>query len=148
MNEKNLPKSQDEPLTDSTYGLPPELNEALQNIPEEKRNIIIREYHSVTMGMMRSEKTTEESIISKMTSKNMDTYMKDAGDNMRLTHKGKTQNRVFLFGLALIITILFIVVIVIFRDNPEFIEKIIMPAGGVLAGFAGGFGFGKSKRDE
>lgn len=35
-----------------------------------------------------------------------------------------------------------------FRDKPDVIEKIIFTAGGAFIGFLGGFGYGKSKKND
>lgn len=44
---------------------------------------------------------------------------------------------------------LFIIVIIIFlKDTPDVMEKIIYTAGGLIAGALGGYGFGKTKKDE
>jgi hypothetical protein len=138
VNEQNLPED--------SQG---DLAEALQNVPEEKRKLIINKMsHSFTMGMMRSEKSAEEILVSKMTSENIDTYLKNRDKETECSFKDRCQNRRFVIAIVVIAAILFAVVIFVFQDSPELVERIIFAIGGAIVGFAGGFGFGKTKRDE
>ena len=123
--------------------LPVEIDEVLREIPEEKRTLI-RERISVFM----SGQEPESAISRKMTPDHISTYLKDAGDDMRLSHRERSQSKWFIFIIGLFVFGLIGLVIMIFQDKPDLIEKIIFAVGGCAAGFIGGFGYGKSKREE
>jgi hypothetical membrane protein len=53
-----------------------------------------------------------------------------------------------LFALVLVIVGLIVTILVLFRNKPEMVEKILYAVGGLLAGAVGGYGYGKSKRSE
>jgi hypothetical protein len=148
MEKQNLPETANDSV-DLPFELPNDFEEVLKELPEEKRKIVIRRYsQSLTMGVMRSEKSADEILASKMTPDHINTVVKDAGENMRLSYKDKSQTRLFAFGVIIIAAILFGVVIFAFQNNPEFVERVIFVIGGAIMGFAGGFGLGKSKKDE
>lgn len=50
-----------------------------------------------------------------------------------------------LVALALVF---FTAIIVLLKDNPDVLEKIIYSVGGVIVGAFGGYGFGRQKRDD
>lgn len=41
-----------------------------------------------------------------------------------------------------------IIIIVLLKDNPEIMEKIIYTVGGVVIGAFGGYGYGKNKSED
>lgn len=130
-------------LNNETESLPAEIDEVLREIPEEKRTLI-KERISVFM----SGQEPESAISRKMTPEHISTYLKDAGDDMRLTHRERSQSRLFVFIIGLFVFGLIGMVILTFQDKPDMIEKVIFAVGGCAAGFIGGFGYGRSKRDE
>lgn len=123
--------------------LPIEIDEVLQEIPEEKRTLI-RERISVFM----SAQEPESAVSKKMTPEHISAYLKDAGDDMRLSHKERSLVRWFIFIIGLFVFALVGLIILTFKDRPDLIEKIIFAVGGCAAGFIGGFGFGRSRKDE
>jgi len=65
-----------------------------------------------------------------------------------LEHKGNNSNRLFMFAVVLVVMGLIVTILVLFRNQPEMVEKILVATGGLIAGALGGYGFGKSKRDK
>ena len=47
-----------------------------------------------------------------------------------------------------IIAILFAVIIFVFKDNPDVVEKILFTTGGAIVGAVGGFGYGKARKGD
>jgi hypothetical protein len=83
----------------------------------------------------------------KINEEHISTFLRDSGENMRLQHKGQTQNRVLLFLVVLIVAALVGFICCNFKSAPEIVEKIILAAGGFIGGALGGFGYGKFKKD-
>ena len=67
---------------------------------------------------------------------------------MKNSYAEKKQSKIFLFLSMLISMIFFVIVIVILKDKPDIMEKIIYTLGGLVAGAFGGYGFGKKKSDD
>jgi len=66
----------------------------------------------------------------------------------KLEHNKNIIDRLFSFLAVLVVAGLIATILVLFRDNPEMVEKILVAVGGLIAGAIGGYGFGKSKRSE
>jgi len=66
----------------------------------------------------------------------------------KLEHNRNIIDRLFSFLAILVVAGLITTILVLFRDKPDMVEKILYAAGGLLAGAIGGYGFGKSKRSE
>ena len=51
--------------------------------------------------------------------------------------------------VILLIVVAFIIILIsMLKDKPDIMEKVLYASGGLIAGALGGYGFGKSKRDE
>ncbi len=57
-----------------------------------------------------------------------------------------SSNRIYLFLVFLTIIALFVVVICVFKDQPNVLFPIVSGIGGFASGFAGGFGVGKKSK--
>lgn len=119
------------------------IQEILEQIPEEQRELI---EHSLTMTAFM-QNSSESTVSKKINEEHISTYLKDSGENMRLSHKSQTQNRIFAFLIAVLLVAFFCFIILVFKNNPDVVEKIIFTAGGAIVGGLGGFGFGKSKSE-
>ena len=118
-----------------------QFTEILENIPEDQKEFVEQSMMMATF----MQNAPESAISKKLTEEHISTYLKVSGEDMRLSHKGETQNRILLFAIILIMAVLFCFVVLIFRDSPDVLEKILFTSGGVIIGAIGGFGFGKSR---
>ena len=124
----------------------PEILEQIErtNMPKEQLDII-----EESLAMMSVMQNTSDSVVArKINDKHIDKYLDDSAENMRLAYKDRTQNRIMLVIIIFIITVLIGFVIYIFKDYPNAIEKIIFALTGLISGGLGGYGLGKTKRDE
>lgn len=62
-----------------------------------------------------------------------------------LFRKGR---KIFTFLTMIVAMAFFILLVILLKDNPEVMEKIIYTVGGVVIGAFGGYGFGKNRNDE
>ena len=67
---------------------------------------------------------------------------------MQNSYAEKKQNKIFAFLVLLMTMVFFVVIILILKDKPEIMEKILYTLGGLVAGAFGGYGFGKKRNED
>ncbi|MDR2753170.1 MAG: hypothetical protein LBB50_02540 [Oscillospiraceae bacterium] len=117
-----------------------EANEVLEDIPTE----VIQKTQTMMaiFGRMNSSPLAD-----KVTGEHITRDQEIREKSIAFQHKETQTRHLLLFAGSVVAAILVVVILVLFRDNPNLIEKILYAAGGVLAGGIGGYGYGKSKRD-
>ena len=98
--------------------------------------------------MMGMTEPTESSVAKKITEEHITMMLGLEQKGIETQYKENKSNRVFIVAIAILGVGLIITILVLFRDKPDMVEKILYAAGGVAAGFLGGLGVGKSKRGE
>ena len=83
----------------------------------------------------------------KITTEHITRYLDGAEKNMTLAFEEKKHSKYFILALAIIVSIVFIILVVILKDKPDVLEKLIYSVGGLFTGFAGGYGLGKKRED-
>lgn len=63
---------------------------------------------------------------------------------MKHTYQEMKHRKIFTFATIVIAMIFFVVIIVLLKDNPDVMEKVLYTVGGVVIGAFGGYGFGKN----
>lgn len=63
-------------------------------------------------------------------------------------YKERHEDKIYKVIIMVCIMIFLIVLIILLKDNPEIMEKIIYAAGGLIAGGVGGFGYGYKKGND
>lgn len=125
----------------------PEVEAALENIPAKDRRVI--EQHMFSMIQMRSSVSSPETaVMKKITEEHISKYLDGAELEMKNSYAEKLQKKVFTFLTMLIAMIFFIVIIVLLKDKPDIMEKVLYAVGGVIAGAFGGYGLGKKQSNE
>lgn len=127
----------------------PSLDEAvkaLRDVPPSDRKQIETVLQS-TVGMIEHT-SPETELFKKVTPEHITHYLDDSRDNMHLGYKDRTQNRVFKGFLVVVGMVAFIVIIVLLKDKPDILEKVLYAAGGLVAGAFGGYGFGKKNSGD
>jgi len=114
----------------------------LDGLPKEVRSMMRYSFSMMNANMR------EPSLADKFTPENIDKALDIQKDGMQLEHKDNNTNRLFMLAVILVIAAIIVTILVLFRDNPDMVEKILYAAGGLLAGAVGGYGYGKSKRSE
>lgn len=142
MSEKNELVHQQEAPATGLGGL----SEVLDGVPEEERKVI--EKRMVSMFQMGGSFSPESAISKKITEEHITQYLDGAREDMRNSYSEKKQGKIFLFLSLLLSMVFFIAVIVILKDQPDIMEKIIYTLGGLIAGAFGGYGFGKKKSGD
>lgn len=107
-----------------------ELEDILESVPPEHRKVIERMMISSSI-QMRSISSPETAVMKKLTPDHISKYLDGAELEMK--------NRAMVF---------FILLVILLKDIPDVMEKIIYIVGGVVIGAFGGYGFGKNRNDE
>lgn len=125
----------------------PEIIENIENGKEIPKEQVAFIEESLTM-MSFMQNSSEAIMAKKITDKHIDKYLEDSGENMRLSYKDNSQNRIFVSIIIIVATLLIAFIVYTFKDSPEVIEKIMFAAAGLISGGFGGYGLEKSKRGE
>lgn len=123
-----------------------ELEEVLESVPPEHRKMIEKMIISSSV-QMRSIVSPETDVMKKLTPEHISKYLDGAELEMKNSYTEKFHKKVFSILSMTIIMIFLIVIIILLKDNPDIMEKVIYAVGGVIAGAFGGYGFGKNKND-
>lgn len=122
------------------------IDDVLKNVPKEERRIIKR-----TIGMsmqMGSAMSPEMELMKKMTPEHVSEFLSTQKEAMQNDYKEKNYNKLFLLLVLLISLVFIILLIYLLKNNPEILEKVLILLGGLIPGLFGGYGFGKTKREN
>lgn len=147
MAERKLLDSSKETNTDEISDENAEIEEALESVPPEHRKVIERMMISSSV-QMRGVVSPETAVMKKITPEHISQYLDGAEQEMKNSYKEKFHKKVFTFLSMIIAMIFFVIIIVLLKDMPDVMEKIIYTVGGVIAGAFGGYGLGKNQREE
>lgn len=140
-NIENKDLSNEIAATESS--IPKEIDEALNSIPDKEQAKVVRSIMSMQFGAISA--TPENAISKKITSEHITQYLTDSSKAMQESFKERRDDKIFK-GVALFITLVFVVILIILlKDNPNVMEKIIYAIGGLVAGCLGGYGYGYRK---
>lgn len=124
-----------------------ELEDVLESVPPEHRKVIERMMISSSI-QMRSISSPETAVMKKLTPDNISKYLDGAELEMKNSYAEKFHRKIFTFLTMLVAMAFFILLVILLKDNPDIMEKIIYIVGGVVIGAFGGYGFGKNRNDE
>ena len=131
-------KSADEKFEDAV------INDVIEKVPEEDRHEVKKMMTmSMQMGRVMSA-SPEMELMKKMTSQNIDTFLEGQKAAMEYEFKESRENKIFLG----IVVLLFMILVFLLGDKPDILEKVLYTIGGLIVGAFGGYGFGKTKRND
>lgn len=132
------------PTGDNTEGAE-SIGAIIEHLPEDKQKLIIQE----TFGMMGIGRLAPENeLAKKINETHIASYLDGAREQMQNDYKEKHEKKIFTVVLVALALAFFTAIIVLLKDNPDVLEKIIYSVGGVIVGAFGGYGFGRQKRDD
>lgn len=123
------------------------LEEVLDSVPPEHRKVIERMMISSSV-QMRSVSSPETVVMKKLTPEHISKYLDGAEQEMKNSYAEKFHKKVFTFLSMIVAMIFFIIIIVLLKDSPDIMEKVIYTVGGVVVGAFGGYGFGKNRNED
>ena len=124
-----------------------DLDEIFENIPKEKRHSI-REHMQVAAIQMGGMFSPANDVSKKITEEHIKQYLEGSKSEMEHSYAEKKQQKIFILLTMFLTMVFLVVVIVLLKDIPNIMEKIIYTIGGIVAGAFGGYGIGKHRNDE
>ena len=118
----------------------------MENVPKEGRHEVKKMIGmSMQMGGIISP---QMELMKKMTPEHVSEFLDTQKKTMQNQFKENRENKIFLFSVLTIVLIFIVVLIVLLKDKPEIMEKVLYALGGLITGILGGYGLGKSKSNE
>ena len=123
-----------------------ELSEVLEDMPPEVRKHVEKfMISSVQMGgIMRPE----NAISKKITEKHITEFLDGSRQQMKEEYKERHESKIFKCVILIIMLIFIIAVIVLLKETPQIMEMVLYTLAGVFGGALGGYGYGKTRRDD
>lgn len=141
-SEKNIDKTPDETFEEAV------LNDVVDKLPEEDRHQV-KKMIGMSMQMSRVMSSSPEmELMKKMTSENIASYLEVQKEGMKYQFKEERESKIFLVFVLLFILAFIIILVVMLKDSPDILEKVLYSLGGLIVGLFGGYGYGKSKKDD
>lgn len=135
-------KSADEKFEDAV------INDVIEKVPAEDRHQV-KKMMSMTMEMGRFMSASPEmELMKKMTDQNIETFLNGQKEAMTYQFKESRENKIFLGIMVVCFMVFIIILITLLSDKPDVLEKVLYTIGGLIVGAFGGYGFGKTKKDE
>ena len=132
---------------EKTVAVPPsgdELEKQMKALPQEQQTMIRAMMTSV---QLTNQSNPESNLAKQWRPEHIQTYLDGARESMQNEYKDKQHKRWFSLAFVLIAAAVVAFVILVLKDQPDVMEKILYAAGGVIAGALGGYGYGKSKQE-
>lgn len=127
-------------------GFEEEFDSVLEGIPKEERHEFKR---MIGMSMqMGGAISPQLELMKKMTSEHVTDFLQGQREATRYEFKESRDNKLFSGFMLFIVLVFVLMLVILLRDRPETMEKILYAAGGFAAGIAGGYGYGKTKKDN
>lgn len=119
------------------------LSEVLQGLPKEKREIIERTF--VSQIAMINRTSPEGEIAKKISEGHIDKLLDNRAKAMEYTHKDEVQKKVFFSVMVVLVLITVFGVILLLKDNPDTMERILTVIVTAIISGLGGYGVGKGR---
>ena len=141
-DEKKISKSADERFEDAV------IEDVVEKVPEEDRHEV-RKMMTLTMQMGRVMSASPEmELMKKMTPKHIEMFLDGQKEAMTYQFKAERESKIFLGIMVLLFMIFIVILVTLLIDKPDILEKVLYTMGGLIVGAFGGYGFGKTKRDD
>lgn len=145
-DEDKAPMEIDSDTGTEKNGIPKEIEEILDDIPQEARHEVKKMIGmSMQMGGVFSPQLE---LMKKMTSEHVSEFLEGQREASNNEFKESRDNKFFMAFVITIVLVFIIVLVFLLKNNPEVMEKVLYTLGGLLAGLFGGYGYGKTKGDN
>ncbi|MCL2637169.1 MAG: hypothetical protein FWD48_02245 [Oscillospiraceae bacterium] len=121
---------------------PDVLDEMLDDLPEERQKQIRK---SVMTMMSVTSNNPMTDIAKKIDGEHITAFLKESNENMRLSYKDRFQTKIIGIIVLVFVLLFLVIIVLVFKDSPDIVEKIIYATGGLVFGGLGGFGIAKYK---
>lgn len=122
------------------------LIEGIDNLPTDTKKRLVKRMVVQEFGMMGvSRSPLENEVAKKLNETHITKYLDGTQEQIQKEYQERHERKLFTFALVFLALVFFIAVIILLKDSPDILEKIIYSVTGFLAGAFGGYGFGKHK---
>ncbi|MDY0055121.1 MAG: hypothetical protein RBS46_02380 [Methyloversatilis sp.] len=141
-----------EPIADDESAQVPqaELQSAIEKLSRDKPESFTEIFSMMGVGPMANplhQKMTESHItqVLDLASKHDEREFQLLTQNQTNEARDNTSSRRYLFAVFAVVSIIIVIVLFLFKDKPDVLIPLLTGLGGLVGGFAGGFGLAKSK---
>lgn len=115
-------------------------------IPEEDQPEVRK---MIAMSLRMGAATSPQvEIMKKVTAEHITQMLSSREAESQRHYAEKREKKRFYLAWLVIVCIFVLAIIGLLRDHPETLEKVLYAAGGLIAGAVGGYGYGKSARND
>ncbi len=119
--------------------------EDINNLPKEAKQIIKK----LEFGMMGvSHLSQENEVAKKINETHITNYLDGAREQMHNAYKERHEKKIFTVILVFLALVFFTAIIVLLKNTPDILEKIIYSVASLIAGAFGGYGLGKRNSQD
>ena len=119
--------------------LPPEMEEMIDFIPEEKREEA-RQMFGISMSRLTRTSPAAE-MVKRMTPENFQQILQNEAEETKLAYRDKSETRKTAVMVIGVIVLFMIMALFVLKDQPETLKEIVVPLLTFAAGALGGYGF-------
>lgn len=124
-------------------GLPPEVAEVINTMPEEHREQV---RHMWGMHMSMTTRTSPQmEMMKKLTPETLDKMIENEGKEAEMEYRDRNGARWATLIMILIGALFLLGMIYLLKEDTEVLKEIVVPFVTLIAGALGGYGFGYSK---
>lgn len=140
--DKNVVPTQSPPLDENAEDIESIIDD-IENLPTDAKKLVkklvVQEFGMMGIGHI----SQENEIAKKINEEHIANYLDGAKEQMQNDYKERHERKIYTVTLVFLALLFFIAIILILKDNPDVLEKIIYSVAGLMAGAFGGYGFGK-----
>ncbi len=126
--------------------LPEEMKDVLESIPQEARRTVKQ---MVGMSMqMGGVISPQLELMKKMTTENVTEFLQGQREAANNQFRESRDNKIFLAFIVVVVLIFVTVLVILLKEKPDILENVLYTLGGLVAGLLGGYGYGKTKRED
>lgn len=123
------------------------LDEVLDNAPPEAKAAL--KAMMIQSHQIRMETSPATKLMEKITPEHITSFMNTNDEQMRRSFMDRNFQRIFLIVLVALGILAVILIIESLKDSQQdLLENVLYAGGGFVSGIIGGFGYGKTKRDD
>ena len=129
-----------------TEDIPKEFHEILDEVPEEARHEVKKMIGmSMQMGGVISPQLE---LMKKMTPEHVTKFLEGQQEASNNQFKEKRDNKIFMGTILFVVLVFVVVLVILLKNSPDILEKVLYSLGGLVAGLLGGYGYGKTQQGE
>ena len=126
--------------------VPEEMKDVLESIPQEARRTVKQ---MVGMSMqMGGVISPQLELMKKMTTENVTEFLQGQREAANNQFRESRDNKIFLAFIVVVVLIFVTVLVILLKEKPDILENVLYTLGGLVAGLLGGYGYGKTKRED